>query len=151
QQTSAGDGGFNSIFIDDGYTSRYLGKYIGLGLDWLDGYTGFSSGLKNEAISLLTRWSDYLRDHGYHVHYPASNYGAGMYARRAITALALANRSSDGPLLLSEVLAYRTNYVLPILQNATASLKGGFWSEGWNYGQMATVNLLLGSLALEAA
>src|SRR5205807_10106914 len=32
QQTSAGDGGFNSIFVDEGYTSRYLGKHIAMGL-----------------------------------------------------------------------------------------------------------------------
>src|SRR5262249_4909572 len=31
QQTSAGDGGFNSIYIDSTYTSRYLGKYLAIG------------------------------------------------------------------------------------------------------------------------
>ena len=53
QQTSAGDGGFNSVFIDDTYSYRHLGKNIALGLDWLDGYVGFASALKTEAISLL--------------------------------------------------------------------------------------------------
>jgi PKD repeat protein len=150
QQTSAGDGGFNNIMIDTTYTSRYLGKYLAIGLDWLDGYVGFSAGLKSEVESMLVRWSDFVRDNGYLSNAPASNYGAGGYVSRVMTALALANRDSvNGPRLISEVLAYRQDNVLPALQNSTNSLAGGFWAEGWNYGQLATQNLLLAGIALE--
>jgi hypothetical protein len=149
QQTSAGDGGFNSILIDSGYTSRFLGKHLGTALDWLWDYPGLSSSLKNEAVALLLRWSDYLRDHGYHVRAPASNYGTGIYISRVITALALAGRHAEGPRLVKEIVDYRVKYVLPLLQEPTTSLKGGFWAEGWNYGQLATQNMLLAGLALE--
>ncbi len=47
QQTSAGDGGFNSVFIDDGYTYRYLGSSLAIGLDWLDGYVGMTPALED--------------------------------------------------------------------------------------------------------
>ena len=33
---------------------------------------------------------------------------------------------------------------MPALQDPTDSLKGGYWAEGWNYGQMAAENLLAG-------
>jgi hypothetical protein len=149
QQTSSGDGGFNSIMIDDSYPSRYLGKELAIGLDWLDGYVGFSPALRQQTIDMLVHWSDYVRDYGYDNDSPASNYGAGGYVSRVMTALALVNRSPEGPRLLSEVLAYRNTYLLPLLQDPTNSLYGGFWAEGWSYGQLATENILEAGLALE--
>ncbi|MFO1023059.1 MAG: DUF4815 domain-containing protein [Planctomycetales bacterium] len=151
QQTGAGDGGFNSIYVDTGYTSRYLGKHIAMGLDWLDGYAGFSPALKTEAINMLVRWSDYIRDNGYLAGNPASNYEAGAYVSRVMTALALQGRDPRAANLLSQVLTYRTQKVVPLLQNPTTSLKGGFWAEGWSYGALATENLLLAGQALESA
>jgi len=149
QQTSMGDGGFNSIIIDDTFSSRFLGKHIAMGLDWLDDYPGLSNALKKEAMELLVRWSDYVRDHGYMVNYPESNYGAGAYCSRVMTALALCKRHQEGPRLLSEILAYRQKVLLPALQEPNTSLKGGFWDEGWSYGHEAAINLLMAGLALE--
>jgi len=152
QQTSSGDGGFNSIYIDDTYTSRYLGKFVALGFDWLSDYAGYSSALKAETAGLLTKWSDYVRDFGYFNNAPASNYGAGGYVSRMLTALALSNQgNANGPRLVGEMNAYRQNYLIPTLQNNDASLKGGFWAEGWNYGQMAARNVLIAGLAFEGA
>jgi hypothetical protein len=152
QQTSAGDGGFSSIFIDTTYTSRYLGKYIAIGYDWLSDYAGYSSALKAETANMLVRWSDYIRDHGYYNNYPSSNYGAGGYVSRMLTAVALSDQGdSNAARLISEMTTYRTNYLLPVLQDDTASLKGGFWAEGWNYGILGTENLLLAGLAYEEA
>lgn len=150
QQTSANDGGFNSITIDATYTSRHLGKNVAIGLDWLDGYKGFTAALKQEAVDTLIRWSDFIRDFGYIRDSPASNYGVGGYVSRVYTALALAHRHPDGPRLIEEVLGYRRKNVLPLLANPITSLKGGFWVEGWSYGSLATQNLLLAGMALEA-
>lgn len=153
QQTSAGDGGFNSIFVDTGYTSRYLGKYISIGLDWLYNYPGLTPGLKQQATNLLVRWSDYARDNGYYANSPGSNYGAGEYDSRVMTALALSNGRdpANDPRLIQEVLAYRNNNVKPLLTAPTTSDKGGFWAEGWNYGPLAIQNILLAGQALETA
>ena len=40
-----------------------------------------------------------------------------------------------------------TNYAVVIHEEAD----GGFWAEGWNYGQQASRNLILSGLALETA
>ena len=151
QQTQAGDGGFNSIFVDDTYSSRYLGKFLAIGYDWLRGYAGFAPTLQARTAAMLVRWSDYVRDNGYNAGSPASNYDAGAYASRVMTALALQGRDPAGPRLVAEVLAYRRDNILPLLQAPTASLKGGFWAEGWNYGALAAGNILQAGLALEAA
>jgi hypothetical protein len=151
QMTSAGGGGFNSIFIDNTYTSRNLGKNLAMGLDWLDGYPGFSATLKSQIITMLIRWSNYVRDYGYQHDNPGENYGAGGYVSRVMTALALLHRDPAGPGLLSDVLNYRQTHVIPSLTNASPSLRGGYYDEGWSYGQGAAQNLLLSGLALELA
>lgn len=151
QQTSARDGGFNSIFVDANYTSRFLGKHIAMGLDWLDGYSGLTPALKGEAMGLLVRWNDYLRDHGY-ANEPSRNYGAGSYCSRAMTALALKERDAvNGPRILSEILTFRQRNVQPLLGGASRSFQGGYWEEGYNYGVLAAQNLLLAGAALEGA
>jgi hypothetical protein len=151
QQTSAGDGGFNSIFIDDTYTARYLGKHLAMGLDWLDGYVGLSQSFEQQVADMLVRWYDFTRDNGYLVNAPESNYGGADYGTAAMIALALDPRTPDGPGILNEVLNYRTTYIVPMLTSSTNSIAGGFWAEGWHYGHNAIQALLLGSQALEAA
>src|SRR5262249_58174620 len=97
------------------------------------------------------RWRDCVRAEGSLRPSRGSNCGAGGSVSRVMPALALPRRPPAGPRLVAEVLAYRKKYVLPALRDETASLKGGFWAEGWNYGQLGTQNLLLAGLALEAA
>ncbi|MFM7151186.1 MAG: Calx-beta domain-containing protein, partial [Gemmataceae bacterium] len=151
QQSSAGNGGFASIGIDTTYTSRYLGRQIAIGLDWLDEYAGFPLALKSEANAMLTRWADFIRDNGYYANNPESNYGAGAYASAVMTGLALNGRTSEGTRLLNQALTWRQDNLLPMLTNQTTSLKGGFWVEGWSYGFHSAQALLIGSAALEAA
>src|SRR6185312_14939563 len=62
QQSSAGDGGLNSIWIDDGFPSRYLGKFTSMGFDWLYGYRGFTPAFKSQVADMLVRWSDASKD-----------------------------------------------------------------------------------------
>src|SRR5262249_45451128 len=123
-----------------------------MGYDWLCDYPGFSADLRAETSNLLVRWSDYVRDQGYYRNSPASNYGAGGYASRMMTALALYDAGDpNGQRLIDEMAVYRQAYVLPVLQNPSPSNQGGFWAEGWNYGALATRNVLLAGLAWEAA
>jgi hypothetical protein len=147
QQTSEGDGGFNSIFIDDDYSARYLG-YLGIGMDWLDGYAGFKSGLETQVENMLARWSSYLKDSGYVANYPQSNMADGGYFLRTISALALSGRDSRSDQLMADVLAYRKQYVVPMFTKPTNSLAGGYWDEGWNYGYNAAQDVLVSALAL---
>jgi hypothetical protein len=153
QQTSSGDGGFNSIFADTGYTSRYLGKHIAMGLDWLWDYPGLNASLKSQATNLLIQWTNYLSTSGYYNDAPSSNYEAGTYDSRVMTALALANRDPSGPQLVSQMESYRDQFIKPLLTAPapTGSEAGGFWAEGWNYGALATENVLLAAQALATA
>jgi hypothetical protein len=149
QQTSAGDGGFNSVLVDAGYTTRYL-AYIPLGLDWLNGFSGLSPQLVSQADNLLVQWSNYVSTSGYHNDAPGSNYGAGGYFLSAMSALYLDGRDTAGAQLMSNLVTWRQTYLLPVLQDTgTGGLNGGFWPEGWNYGWEATSDLLLASQALE--
>ena len=49
------------------------------------------------------------------------------------------------------MLAFRGRHLVPLLTKDRTSLKGGFYAEGWNYGQLATHNILLPGLALESS
>ncbi len=152
QQSSAGDGGLNSILIDDGFPSRYLGKFTSMGYDWLYGYPGFTPAFKTQVANMLVRWCDASHDAVYRVDDPASNYAEGNYASRVLTALALGGgRNTNGTRLINAAIAYRQVNVLPVITNISTSLNGGFWAEGWNYGQQASRNLILSGLALESA
>src|SRR5207245_7203072 len=95
-----------------------------MGLDWLDGYPGLTASLQNQAIDLLARWSDYVRDNGYRADSPESNYAEGAYASRVMTALALSGRSSAAPRLMTEGLDYRQTYVVPLLENGALDVSG---------------------------
>lgn len=150
QQTNSGDGGFNNIYLDDGYAARSLGLYESLGLNWLSGYSGFSSTLQTSVENMLAAWFNYLPQNGYYYTSVSSNYGAGEYVGDVMSALALnAAGYSQGPQMVSQMVSFRQSYVVPVLTNPTNSVYGGFWAEGWNYGQGAVQNVLLAALALD--
>ena len=150
------NGGFNSILIDGpGYTGRYLGKGVAMVLDLLQ--AGLPGGFAvdatcyNNAVALLQQWFTYITASGQAYFYgsPSSNYDDGYEASNVCTALVLANLGVSST-QLANVIAYRNSTVVPTLQQANAGLQDGFWREG-SYGDLAIRNLLLGSLALEAA
>ncbi len=148
RQTSSGDGGFDSILVDTTYTSRYLGKFVAQGLYWLQGYAGLTPAIQAEAIAMLLRWSDFVRDKGYLVNCIESNYGAGGYVSRVYTAAALQGLSDQASRLLTEVTNYRATNVVPKL-SAGGGLAGGWWVEGLNYGAMSIENILLAADVFE--
>jgi hypothetical protein len=152
QQTRSGNGGFNSIFIDDNYTYRHLGTSMAIGLDWLDGYVGMTPALEQQEETILVHWSDYVQANGYLSSSGSSNYGDSDYESEVMTALALQGRdTTDAPRLLTAALAWRQDNVLPVLQNPTTSDAGGFWAEGWNYGTGAVQCVLISAEALQTA
>jgi hypothetical protein len=150
QQTSAGDGGFDSILIDQNYTARYLGKHMATGVDWLWNYPGFNTTLQNQATNLLTQWFNYETTKGYRNGTVESNYGAGGYVSDVFTALALGPRTAAGPGMITTMVNFRTNKVVPELTNTTNSLYGGYFPDGWNYGALAAQNISLAGMALLA-
>jgi hypothetical protein len=163
QQTSNGDGGYISYETDTTYSLRYLAKHMGMGRDWLAGYGGMTSVRAAVFDDLILRWSQNFTSGDANLAYqsdcPGSNYGIGAYISAAFGAAALATRDlTNGATLLSAVSAYRDATVLTFLTQAdngladqTATLKGGFWLEGENYGALASQNLVLGGAVLVGA
>lgn len=151
QQTHAGDGGFNTVEIDATYTSRSL-LFLALGFAWIEDYPGFSPALRSEAAGLLERWADFLPVWGYLPNSPASNYGISHHLLRVLAGAALAKfDSANSARILTAAAVWRTKYVVPILSNDNASLKGGYWPEGDNYGPGARRCLIIAGIALEQA
>jgi hypothetical protein len=144
-QTSAGDGGLDTAFVDSGgYDARYLGRSVAPVLDWCAGHPTLEAA-RSELSSILVAWADYLSVNGYNHASIQSNYGAGEYSSKALSAIVLAG-TPNGDRLKSEVLAFRTGTVIPQL---STGLVGGFWAEGWNYGPLAIDGLLLASEAMK--
>jgi hypothetical protein len=162
-QTGNGDGGFNNILISTAYTGRYLGKFMSIGLDWLDTYAGFTPAFRTQVVNMLEAWFNFLEtsSQAFQRNNPASNYGTGDYGSNVITAVALLNRDPvNGPSIMAQALADRQTNLLPLLQSQTnagfgpfygTNLAGGFWDEGWSYGWPAAQSLLEAGLALEGA
>jgi hypothetical protein len=158
QQTGRGYGGLDNALIDTGYSIRYMGKHMAMGLDWLWSNPGMTPDRRELFMRLMVQWADYFRDNGYQRDCAGSNYGVGGLVGRTLTAVVLAGRDrQNGPRLLSEVTAYRDHITATFLLHDTnpanpmtpATLRGGYWAEGWNYGALAAENLLYCGLALE--
>ena len=105
-----------------------------------------------KASNLLVQWSDYASTNSFYFNdSPSSNYEAGAYFMRTMIALSLSDRSSVGPQLVAQVEAFRNDYIKPLLTAPTASEAGGFWAEGWNYGALATQNILVAGQGIATA
>jgi len=164
QQTTDDIAGFNSIYVDDTYTSRYLGKFLSIGLDWLDGYEGFSSSLRSQIIAMIKRWATFLAagppfdgvNAGYLYPVLESNYGDGSYASLCATAVALTGRDSSAAAYQSMAKTLRsvsalTAFAAPTSSNVN-SLYGGMWLEGiGGYVSQAAYNILEGGMILGQA
>jgi hypothetical protein len=154
QQTSEGTGGFNSIMLDANFTARYLGKFISIGYDWLNDYPGLTPALKAESAYELKKWFNYLITSGYNGNYIGSNYGADSYSSNVLSAVALNGRDPDATAMVASIKSFRTNHVLTeFLPPAPggATLFGGHYPDGENYGPQAIMDILLGAMAGEQA
>ncbi len=160
QTTNASDGGWDSILIDSTYTSRYLGKHLAMAYDWLYDYPGFTSAMKSQVEAMLVTWFNYEAANGYY--YSASgggpsiesNYGDGGYVSNILTAIALQNRNSIAAAMQTAMIDYHTSYVIPSFQTSfagTGTLYGGYWVEGWGYGDLAIRNFLTAARAFNEA
>lgn len=151
QQTNNGLGGLVNVNHGSGYPARFL-RYIAVGLDWLWDYQGLSTQVRSSTMAELTTWSNFLTNTQ---QWDSPNYVAGQYALLMATAITLQNRDlTDAPGLQSALESWRTTYVLPMFAapaNGQGSEAGGFWSEGWSYGDGAVQNILTSEMAFQDA
>jgi hypothetical protein len=145
QQTYDWLGGYRTAYCDDGYVSRYW-HHLAVIVDLL--WDDLSPALRTEATDLFVRWCDhkvYANDSR------QSNYGVGAHRSRVSMALCLRKHSHpEGDRLVAEVVQFRAARLAQI-NGPAPSLRGGFWAEGWSYGDLAAQNLIAAGLELEAA
>jgi hypothetical protein len=142
-QTEALDGGYSNIVVDTGYATRSL-KWIPFVLDWCRGHAVVEAA-RAEIEAQLVVWADEIikPNVGYLAGSIQSNYGVGHYAMRAYIALALNNQR-----LKDEVWAFRMNTLIPQMSGPAPSLRGGWWAEGWGYGELGAMGILETAKAL---
>lgn len=145
---------FTNYAADHGYGIRYFATGMAVGYDWLyDHLTATEPALKTTIVSALNAWIDWydaqpayfnFREH------PTSNFFAGYYAAKALTALATegdnpsASAYWDGFLGLQRTAVGAHAGIAPYY---TRFLDGGGWVQGWQYGPLAVRNMTEPSLA----
>ncbi len=127
--TPAASGG-QSPSTDSGYGIRNYGVGMATGYDWL--YPALSSTTKQTVIDALHAWVDWYDKSGFLHGYPISNYFAGYLLAKTDTAIALDGDDPKAADYWSDVETRLWGQLIkPIF---SASMKGGGWPEGWQYG-----------------
>ncbi len=143
---------------DDGYGIRNYGIGMALGYDWL--YDALTPALRAKVYTALNLWIDWFehggicpdgpqQDGGFERDYPMGNYFAGYYAAKALAALATEGDNPQAPTQWDDWLQ---RMHLQMVQPYYADhMIGGGWPEGWNYGPLATENMIWPALAARTA
>lgn len=133
QETLGDCGGFNAVYVDAGYATRFFAA-VCRAYGILKDDPAFPADLRATYDALLPRWWDYVKTNGYNL-YLQSNYGAGEIEFLQVSAWLMA----DG-VRQKWVDDYWTANVHQITGPAP-SLKGGFWPEGYSYGGPAAIRV----------
>ena len=132
---------------DSGYGVRYYAVGMSIGYDWL--YPALSTSLGTRVATAIERWVGDFERAGFERGFPQGNYFAGYYAAKAYAGIALSGDAAGGAALLSD---WRERVQSGLVQPYyAANLAGGGWSEGWNYGPIAGLNMSLPALAARTA
>ncbi len=122
---------------DSGYGIRNFGVAMAIGYDWLG--EAMSAAQKKQVYTSLNYWISEFERNGFGYNHPQGNYFAGYFAAKALTALAT---SGDNPQAENLWTSWKTKYDTVVQPYYEKWIKGGGWPEGWNYGALATQNML---------
>lgn len=146
---------FANYTADHGYGIRNFGPGMAIGYDWL--HDVISPALATTVGNRLAGWLDWydaqLPVYNFRQH-PTSNYFAGYYAAKSLTALALEGEHANAARYWDEWLALQRTAVgthVGIAPYYTRYLDGGGWIQGWQYGPLAVRNMIEPSLAAMTA
>ena len=147
QRVGDGKGGDKVIRGNSGYPIRAFGVYAALAFDWLHDEPGMKK-LRPLIIKRLDAWLSWYMAEGYLRDSPYSNYFWGYF-----TTLAMAGIATDGEADQSKVWLEKMYGLLEgkIIPGFRARLRGGEWAEGWQYGQLVTMEVSLLVDALRSA
>jgi hypothetical protein len=118
---------------DDGYGIRNYGVGLATGYDWLK--PALTAPQKQAVISTLNAWVDWFDGNGFSKSEPIGNYFAGYLLAKTTTAIATDVDNPNAATYWSDV---QTRMWGQLVQPAyAASMTGGGWPEGWEYGPLA--------------
>ena len=132
---------------DHGYGIRNFGIGMALGYDWA--YPLLSAAEKKRVYLELNRWIDAFDKEGFGREHAQGNYFAGYYAAKGLAALATDGDNPSADLQWKDWLSrLHGKMVQPFYAQYMA---GGGWPEGWNYGPLASINMVLPVLGAHTA
>ena len=130
--TPSGSGG-QPPNTDDGYGIRNYGVAMAVGYDWL--YPALSSATQAQVIATLDAWISWYDTTGFINSEPIGNYFVGYLLAKTTAAIAL---EGDDPNAASYWTDVQTRMWGKLVQPAySASMVGGGWPEGWEYGPLS--------------
>jgi hypothetical protein len=145
---------FTNYSTDHGYGIRFFAPAMAIGYDWLHEHLAATDpALTATVVTRLNEWIDWydaqpasfnFREH------PTSNYFAGYYAAKALTALATDGENPNATTYWNGFLEMQRSTLgshLGIAPYYTKFLNGGGWVQGWQYGPLAVRNMIEPSLA----
>ncbi len=145
-----GKGGDAVVQSDDGYPIRTYAAYAAIAYDWLHDAPN-AAPLVSASQERFKAWIGWYDKSGYMVAMPGSNYHAGYSFAKAMVGIA-ASGEDDGTAATYFAAAVDTLFTQEISGQGLGdggSLVGGDWPEGWEYGQLASLEYALGAHALE--
>lgn len=144
-----GKGGDAAARRDSGYAMRALGPYTALAYDWLHDHPLMTEALRAHARGRFKAWTDWYLANGYRARSPGTNYNAGwVFAATLISVAQGGEAGADGARLwrlVSGTLLQQD--LLPALSRGV--LRGGDWSEGWQYGPLGVASYALALRAVQ--
>jgi len=123
---------------DSGWSIRAYVPALALGYDWI--YATLSDSDRAQIYTEINRWVQWFDANGLGRDFPNGNYFAGYYCAKALGALATEGENPQAGAMWDDWLN-RIHYGM--VQPYHASwLTGGGAPDGWNYGQLETINML---------
>jgi hypothetical protein len=135
--TPVGSGGQDPS-TDDGYGIRNYGVAMATGFDWL--YPALSPANVADVVTSLNAWVSWFDAHGFANGEPVGNYFQGYLLAKTATAV---GTQGDNPSSAADWGDVQTRMWGQLVQpHFSASMSGGGWPEGWEYGPRSVENYL---------
>jgi hypothetical protein len=135
--TPAGSGG-QPPSTDDGYGIRNYGVGMALGVDWLG--PALDPATSAAVASALDAWIAWYDASGFIRDEPIGNYFAGYLFAKGAAAIALEGTDANAGAWWSDVTTHLWGQLAGPAYKA--SLAGGGWPEGWQYGPLSVRNVV---------
>ncbi len=130
-----GKGGDSAVHHDNGYSIRTRGALACVAYDWLKSTSYLPPALRKRAADRMVTWLNWYKDNGHKRDFALANYYTGYFGTIAFFGIAFDDddpRAKTYSALAKEEFEKR-------MRPAYASVAGGEWPEGWQYGPLVAL------------